>query len=495
MRLITLSFCLLTTLLSTSSVNASPANSNEFRAKQIRSAFKHAWQGYSTFAYGHDELLPVSGSFSDSRNGWGASIFDALDTMIIMGLDEEYQESLQFVANVNWTSTQTPSKTFETCIRYLGGLLSAYDLRPDPMLLTKALELVDQVLLPAFATKNQVPAAFVNVPRKRPMSSKTIILAEFALQLEFVRLSQVTNDPKWERLGNQVIEKIARAQTPLAGLYSISWNADTFQPSKSSYITVSGGGDSFYEYLLKTHILMGGNEELQLQMWKQSVDSMYHYLRSVSADGSVFLGEALGDNKYLKSGELVCFMPGNLLLGARFLQEPAYEIFAQELMDSCFKTWHNSPTGLSPESWSWMDQSSMLDDSVNAPYTADQKYLYQDLAFIPTGNSYLLRPETLESLFYFYRLTGDAKYQDMAWEIFESIERHCKTEYGYSSVEDIMDNQGDITSDFQESFFFAETLKYLFLIFSDKSLISLDDYVFNTEAHPFRLSTSIKVQA
>lgn len=85
--------------------------------------------------------------------------------MIIMGLDQEYQESLQFVANVNWTSTETPSKTFETCIRYLGGLLSAYDLRPDPMLLTKALELVDQVLLPAFTTENQVPAAFVNVPR------------------------------------------------------------------------------------------------------------------------------------------------------------------------------------------------------------------------------------------------------------------------------------------------------------------------------------------
>jgi len=102
--------------------------------------------------------------------------------------------------------------------------------------------------------------------------------------------------------------------------------------------------------------------------------------------------------------------------------------------------------------------------------------------------------ETLESLFYFYRLTGDPKYQDMAWEIFESIETHCKTEHGYSSVENIMDNQGDITSNFQESFFFAETLKYLFLIFSDKSLISLDDYVFNTEAHPFRLSTPIKVQ-
>lgn len=84
--------------------------------------------------------------------------------MIIMGLDEEYKESLQFVANVNWASTETPSKTFETCIRYLGGLLSAYDLRPDPMLLTKAYELVDQVLFPAFTTENHIPASFVDVP-------------------------------------------------------------------------------------------------------------------------------------------------------------------------------------------------------------------------------------------------------------------------------------------------------------------------------------------
>ncbi|KAI8639087.1 glycoside hydrolase [Parasitella parasitica] len=446
--------------------SALPVDSNEYRAGRIRSAFQHAWKGYSTFAYGHDELLPVSSSFSDSRNGWGASIFDALDTMIIMNLNDEFYESLQFVANVNWSSTATPSKTFETCIRYLGGLLSAYDLRPDPMLLKKALELVDQVLLPAFNTKNLIPASFVDVPRKQPILSETIILAEFALQLEFVRLSQITKNPDWERLGNRVIEEIAKASTPLEGLYSIIWDANTFQPS---------------------------NRYLQLRMWEQSVASMNYYLRSVSAEGSVFLSEELGGKKYLKSGELVCFMPGNLLLGARYLQKPAYEKFAQELMDSCFKTWHNSPTGLSPENWGWINQEA-IDNNTTAVYTVQQKNTFRDLAFIPTQKSYQLRPETLESLFYFYRLTGDPKYQDMAWEIFESIEKHCKTEHGYSSVSNIMDNQSDITNDFQESYFFAETLKYLFLIFSDKSLISLDEYVFNTEAHPFRLSKPIKVQ-
>jgi mannosyl-oligosaccharide alpha-1,2-mannosidase len=80
-----------------------------------------------------------------------------------MGLDDEYEESLKFVKNLNWNVSSTPSKTFETCIRYLGGLLSAYDLRPNKILLQKALELVDTVLLPAFITPTGVPTSYYDV--------------------------------------------------------------------------------------------------------------------------------------------------------------------------------------------------------------------------------------------------------------------------------------------------------------------------------------------
>lgn len=134
---------------------------------------------------------------------------------------------------------------------------------------------------------------------------------------------------------------------------------------------------------------MEGNEELQLRMWEQSVDSMINYLRSVSTEGSVFLRESVGGKNNPRTGELVCFMPGNILLGARYLQKPAYETFAAELMDSCFKTWHNSPTGLSPEGWSWIEQ----DNSITA-YTLEQKEAYKNLGFIPTQSSYQLRPGT-----------------------------------------------------------------------------------------------------
>lgn len=82
-----------------------------------------------------------------------------------MGLEDEYNMALNHVKNVNWKSTTVPSKTFETNIRYLGGLLAAYDLRPDPILLQKALELVHDVILPAYQTPNGIPAAYVDVAR------------------------------------------------------------------------------------------------------------------------------------------------------------------------------------------------------------------------------------------------------------------------------------------------------------------------------------------
>ena len=82
--------------------------------------------------------------------------------MIIMGLDNEYNRALEHVKKTDWTKSREASKTFETNIRYLGGLLSAYDLRPNPILLQKARELADYVIMPAFDTPNRMPAAYVN---------------------------------------------------------------------------------------------------------------------------------------------------------------------------------------------------------------------------------------------------------------------------------------------------------------------------------------------
>ncbi|KAG1177930.1 hypothetical protein G6F70_001057 [Rhizopus microsporus] len=445
-----------------------PTNTDP-RAEMVKNAFKHAWKGYTDFAYGHDELQTVSNKTSDSRNGWGASIFDGLDTMIIMGLEEEYNRALEHIKKVNWTLSDSPSKTFETNIRYLGGLLAAYDLKQEPIFLEKAVEIADKVIMPAFDTPNRMPAAFVNVTSGAPVDGNMITLAEFgSLQLELVRLSQLTGNEQYQITGNHVLEMISQVPSKVPGLYPMIWDLDSFTP-RSSYITISGGSDSYYEYLLKTHILMEGKETLQLDMWSTAVESMYKYLRSETHYGQVFLAEIEQNYKLMQSGELVCFMPGNLLLGAAYLNNGPIGMFANELMNSCYQTWTNTPTGLAPETWSWIDKTQNM-----AVFPDFMRKSMITTGFIAQDTGYDLRP---------------------AWKIFQAIEKYCKTPSGYTRIADVtkLSNVGWL--DFEESYFFAETLKYLYLIFSDPSLVSLDEYVFNTEAHPFKLKTPIQVQA
>lgn len=170
-----------------------------------------------------------------------ASIFDALDTMIIMGLDDEYRVAMEHVKNVNWGSTKDPSKTFETNIRYLGGLLAAYDLRPDPVLLDKAVELAEKVILPAYRTPNGIPAAYVDVSKGEPILDDGLILAEFgSLQLELVRLSQLTGDSKYASIANDVIHRMKDVPSQYPGLYPIAWSLNNFRPSSGKMSRCTG---------------------------------------------------------------------------------------------------------------------------------------------------------------------------------------------------------------------------------------------------------------
>lgn len=97
------------------------------------------------------------------RNGWGATIVDALDTLHIMGLKKDFKEAQDFVANINWDiiKDDEPVQLFETVIRYVGGLLSAYDLSQEKVFIRKAVELVDR-LLPAFNTPTGIPYQYIN---------------------------------------------------------------------------------------------------------------------------------------------------------------------------------------------------------------------------------------------------------------------------------------------------------------------------------------------
>ena len=134
------------------------------RQSAVKDSFRHAWDGYKKYAWGHDEIRPVSKTFRDPFAGWSATLVDALDTMAIMGLHTEFQEALGYVAKIDFTATtRSEIPVFETTIRYLGGLLGAYDVtgQKHPILLKKAVELAD-VLYNAFDTPNRMPLLYFN---------------------------------------------------------------------------------------------------------------------------------------------------------------------------------------------------------------------------------------------------------------------------------------------------------------------------------------------
>lgn len=110
--------------------------------------------------------------------------------------------------------------------------------------------------------------------------------------------------------------------------------------------------------------------------------------------------------------------------------------------------------------------------------------------FQPLDSHNLLRPETVESLFYMYRFTKDKKYREWGWQIFRAFMKYTKIDGGFSSINNVKSPSNPGFKDKLESFFLAETLKYLFLLFSDDpKLIPLDKYVFNSEAHPLPIYT------
>lgn len=129
------------------------------RQRAVRNAFQHSWNGYKTYAWLRDELKPISGGHKSSLGGWAATLIDSLDTLLIMGLNEEFEAALKAVHSVDFsTPKQTTIHVFETTIRHLGGLISAYDLTEGkhPILLEKAKEL-GEILYRAFDTPNRMP--------------------------------------------------------------------------------------------------------------------------------------------------------------------------------------------------------------------------------------------------------------------------------------------------------------------------------------------------
>ncbi|CAL1386776.1 unnamed protein product [Linum trigynum] len=439
------------------------------RREKVKDAMIHAWSSYEKYAWGHDELQPQTKDGVDSFGGLGATLIDSLDTLYIMGLDEQFQRAREWVATSLDFNKDYDASVFETTIRVVGGLLSAYDLSGDKVFLDKAKDIADR-LLPAWDTPTGIPYNIINLENGNPhnpgWTGGSSILADSGTeQLEFFALSQRTGDPKYHQKAERVILELNKT-FPADGLLPIYISPDSGTGS-SSTITFGAMGDSFYEYLLKVWIQGSktGAVKLYRDMWEKSMKGLVSLVRRSTPSSFTYICEKSGDWLTDKMDELACFAPGMLALGSAGYEPAESErilSLAEELAWTCYNFYQSTPTKL-----------------------AGENYFFRSGEDMSVGTSWnILRPETVESLFYLWRLTGNKTYQEWGWNIFQAFEKNSRVEGGYVGLKDV--NTG-IKDNMMQSFFLAETLKYLYLLFSPTSVISLDEWVFNTEAHPLRI--------
>ncbi|ETN69272.1 glycosyl hydrolase family 47 [Necator americanus] len=456
------------------------------RQRAVVAAFKHAWEGYKKFAWGHDQLKPVSGGYSDWFNT-GLTIVDALDTAIIMGLKGEVAQGTEWIRDSLSFEKDIYVNLFETTIRTLGGLLSAYHLTGDRMFIAKAEDLGKRLIVGFTSSKSAVPLSDVNLKTRKaktpPWSSESSLSEVTSLQLEFRDLSRVTGKSVYEQISFKVsthIHDIGCGENE--GLCDMYLNSNTGKFRSGTTITFGARADSYYEYLLKQWLQTGKTIDWLLSDYATAMESMQSKLLRYSEPSKLpFVGELLPGAVYSpKMDHLACFLAGTLALGSRNGLPDGHMKLAEVIITFSFlqnvsgigkacQAMYKNPTGLGPE----IVYFNMLPGQ------------HEDLSIKPLDAHSLLRPEAIEAWFYLYRLTGDKMYQDWGWQAFQAIEQYARVKNGYSSVKSVKKIPVSYR-DLMESFFLAETLKYLFLLFADdqNELFPLDRWVFNTEAHP-----------
>ncbi len=428
-------------------------------AAHVRSEFLHAWKGYQKYAWGHDDLKPLSKTHHD----WYAEPLlmtpvDALDTMILMGLTDEAAATKQFIVDNLSFDKDISVQNFEVTIRLLGGLLSSHQLTADKRLLKLAEDLGTR-LLPVFNSPTGLPYRYVNLRTGKVRGEISNPAETGTLLIEFGTLSKLTRNPVfYDKAKRALVETYNRRSS--IGLVGTRINVETGKWTNTDS-HISAEIDSYYEYLLKCWLLFGDQD--CKRMWLASVGPLHRYLADeVVREPGIFgrpelwYGHAdmhTGKRTTSTYGALDAFFPAVLALSGDLAR-------ARRLQESSFKMWNLH--GIEPEE---------LD--------------YRKMEVIHAG--YPLRPEIVKSTYYLYHYTKDPQYLKMGEQLFADFVKYCRTETGYAALKSVLTKE---KSDSMQSFLFAETFKYFYLLFALKNTLAFNEVIFNTEAHPIKKRTA-----
>ena len=432
------------------SLSAQQPNKKKLAA-EVKAEFLHAWAGYKKYAWGHDDLKPLSKTHHD----WYAQPLlmtpvDSLDTMIIMGMDEEAAATRAYIVEHLSFDKDIDVQNFEITIRILGGLITNYQLTGDKRLLSLAEDL-GRRLLPVFESPTGMPYRYVNLKTGKVRNAVSNPAETGTLLLEFGALSKLTGNPVFYDKAKRALVETYKRRSKI-GLVGEWINVETGHWTNTDS-HVSGAIDSYYEYLLKCAVLFGDQD--CKQMWADSIAAINKYLADevkTEFKTELWYGHAdmnTGARKDPTFGALDAFFPAVLALSGDLTR-------AKRLQDSSFAMWKHA--GIEPEVFDYRAKQ------IKSP-------------------GYPLRPEIVESTYYLYHYTKDEKYLRMGAQMWRDFVKHCRTDEGYAALKNVTTKE---KSDSMQSFLFAETFKYFFLLFSPPNTLDFNQVVFNTEAHPIR---------
>lgn len=444
--------------------------------EEVRDMFQHAYDSYLHHAYPYDELRPLSCDGVDTWGSYSLTLIDALDTLAVIGNFSEFRRVVKILTKKQNFDANINVSVFETNIRIVGGLLSAHllshragvELEPGwpcngPLL--RLAEDVGKRLLPAFDTPTGMPYGTVNLRYGVPPEETTITCTAGigTFILEFGTLSRLTGDPVYEEVAMNALHALRHYRSSI-GL--VGNHIDVATGKWTALDSGIGAGvDSYYEYLAKGAVLL--QQPSLMKMFEESRAAIDRHLKK--DDWHLWVTMTKGQVTLPVFQSLDAYWPGVLSIVGD--------------ISSGMKSLHNYH-----QVWK---QFGFTPEFYNIPQ-----------AEVGTNREgYPLRPELAESVMYLSRATGDPFLLEVGVDILRSIQHSARTPCGYATIKDTRDHRQDNR---MESFFLAETTKYLYLLFDPDNFIhnrgqhgsivkthwgecimEAGGYVFNTEAHPF----------
>ncbi|GDY32399.1 glycoside hydrolase family 47 protein [Gandjariella thermophila] len=417
-------------------------------AEDVRTEFRWAWRNYVARALGYDQILPVSGGHSDffaAGHSVGLSLIEALDTLWVMGLDDELAQAISWIRrNLPNFDIDAPFQVFEATIRVVGGLAAGYSVTGEPLLLRLAVDLADR-LLPAFTkSPTGLPYRFANL-HTGAVSGPSTNLAEIGTYLpEFGMLSTWTGDAKYHDAAKQALRAAWDRRTAL-NLLPYGINAETGQWTTAT-ATIGPPADSFYEYLWGGYRLFGDTELLG---WYRAATAAILRYQSDMVRGNLWFAQVdahTGKKVDTSQSELAAFYAGLLS-----------------------NSGHAAPAAAYQASWSAVQERyGVLPEGID----------YTNLKATSRGNA--LRPEFVDSALKLWINTRDERYRQQAYTHYRNMKRTSKVAYGYTVLDDVTSNP-PVRGDFCPGYWWAEQTKYYWLIFSDTDRFDYANNFLSTE--------------